>query len=131
MSDGGWSDVADGKSNVDNTFNAIRALSASEEMLDSDLKAEVKRSLDKAKEFIKNVDSHSLKAVSLRAMCLRAALLVFRDPLDKVVLERVESLVKVKDRWLSKDGHLYNEMLIAGIALTEWIRRADINLYDA
>ena len=129
-SDGGWSDAVDGKSNVDNTFNAVRALITSKEMLDSDLRVEANRSVERAKEFIQNVDVHTLKAVSLRAMCLRASLLIFEDPLDKMVLECVESVAEVKDRWLSKEGHLYNEMLIAGIALTEWIRRADINLYN-
>ena len=126
---GGWSDSPEGSPNVDNTFNAVRALKASRDFLEPSLRSEVERSLYKAREFLESVDPYDLKTVSLRAMHLRAMLLLAEDPLDKKILRSLKALTDLKDRWFSREGHLYNEMLIAGIALGELLRSVRANPY--
>ena len=127
--EGGWSDSPEGNPNVDNTFNAVRALKASQDFLEPALRTEVERSLERAEKFLQEVDPYSLRTVSLRAMHLRAMLLLTEDPLDKKVLRSLKALTDLKDRWFSREGHLYNEMLIAGIALGEWLRSVRTNPY--
>ncbi len=127
--EGGWSDSPEGSPNVDNTFNAVRALKASREFLDPALRMKVERSLEEARKFLNRIDPYELRAVSLRAMYLRAKLLLIEDPLDKKVLKSLKALTDMKDRWFSKEGHLYNEMLIAGIAIGEWLCSVKENPY--
>ena len=127
--EGGWSDSPEGNPNVDNTFNAVRALKASQDFLEPALRTEVERSLERAIRFLEDIDPYSLRTVSLRAMHLRAILLLAEDPLDKRVLKSLKALTDMKERWLSKEGHLYNEMLIAGIALGEWLGSVKENPY--
>lgn len=89
----------------------------------------VERSLEEARKFLNRIDPYELRAVSLRAMYLRAKLLLIEDPLDKKVLKSLKALTDMKDRWFSKEGHLYNEMLIAGIAIGEWLCSVKENPY--
>ncbi len=121
--DGGWSDAVDGISNVDNTFNVVRALTYSSNTLDDYLVDRVRESLSKAKGYLDSIDPYELKTVSLRAMLLRGRLLIHGNPLHEKVVKALEALIEVRHNWYFRDRHLYNEILVAGLALAEWINK--------
>lgn len=120
---GGWADAKDGEPNADNTFNAVRALYISREKLKEDLylKRRLEDSLNRALDFLSGLNPYELPTVSQRSMLLRALLLYAEDPFEPKVVKAIEALVEMNDRWYSKEAHLYNEILIAGISLAEWL----------
>ncbi len=119
--DGGWSDSQDGFSNVDNTFNVVRALKHSEPFLDRHLKDQVASALARSREFLSSINPRDLRTVSLRSMLTRSRLILLEDPLHPEVLGALEGLTDMKDMWYTPKAHLYNEILIAGICIGEWV----------
>ena len=131
--DGGWSDAKGGTSNIDNTFNVVRALTHSQKFLDSQLASKVKESLSKAKTFVDSINPYELRTVSLRAMLLRSRLLIHEDPLHKGIIDAIDALTDMRQNWYSPGRHIYNEILIAGISLAEWVGKlhlCNINPYE-
>ncbi len=125
--DGGWSERVGGISNIDNTFNAVRALKTSLPFLDSnkDIKGKVERALDKAEKYIYSINPENLNIVSLNAMLIRSILAINESGFirDKFFLHSLEVLLKRKGRWYTKKAHIYNELLIVAIALAETIKK--------
>lgn len=123
--DGGWADARGGESNVDNTFNVVRALLTSKKFLKDDiyLSNRLEDSLKKAHIFLTSIDPYELPTVSLRAMLLRALILYETDPFEPKVIRALESIVDIKGLWYSKEAHLYNELLIVGISVAEWLSK--------
>ncbi len=130
--DGGWSDAKDGLSNVDNTFNVVRALISSLPKLEGEVKKQVETSLEKTKEFLRKTEGRNLNKVSLKAMLLRARLMLWKNPMCSEVMEALEDLIKAHSEWYHPSRHIYNEILISAVAIAEWLRalrKANIDPY--
>ncbi len=128
--DGGWSETSYEKSNVDNTFNVLRALIEAKPFLNKEILDELSVCLKEAKEFLNSINPFKLETVSLKSMYLRARLLIEKNPLSPNILNAAEALINVKDKWYNPRGHLYNEILIAGISLAEWRKKLELNNVD-
>ena len=128
--DGGWSEISSDKSNIDNTFNVLRALVEAKPFLSEEVLKKLNISFEKANEFLNKIDPFKLETVSLKSMCLRTYLLMEKDPLSPNILTAAESIINIKDKWYNPHRHLYNEILIAGISLAEWRKKLEKNKID-
>ncbi len=133
--EGGWGDRWRANPNIDNTFNAVRALMAflDRGAEDEALRADVHKALAKAKTYVLQ-DTHLAGAAEREnpsglAMCLRARLLfcgqgrdALRDlnPWHKAVLDALDAIADTHEAWFHPQAHYYNAILIVGLALAEW-----------
>ena len=117
---GGWSETVGGEPNIDNTFNAVRALKASIPFLEGELRVKVLQSLERAKKYIYALNPSEFQIVSLKAMLVRS-LLVINDEFykDPFFIKALASLLEDRDKWYDKKAHIYNELLISSLALAE------------
>ncbi len=119
--DGGWPDKKGNPSNIDNTFNSIRALKSALEggILNNEIKERVRNSLKRAFEYISSLRDKNL-GVSALAMKLRSLLYLYDDPLNRKTIEVLNRLIEKKDFWYRPDRHIYNEILLCAITIAEW-----------
>lgn len=119
-SDGGWSELKDGPSNVDNTFNVLRALKVAVQK-DGNVDG-LKEALRKGQNYVLKKSHIARKAqISNLAMLLRARLLFIDDPYDVEIMRVLEAITDRVDEWYSPKAPFYNAVLIVGLALVEWL----------
>jgi len=121
--DGGWGELKGGPSNVDNTFNVLRALKISlRERADVN---GLEEALRKGQNYVFK-RSHIAREVEISnlAMSLRARLLFIDDPYDVKIMRVLEAITDRVDEWYSHKAPFYNAVLIVGLALAEWLSMA-------
>ncbi len=131
--DGGWPDTPGNPSNIDNTFNALRALHIARDhgLLHGDNR--LTEALAAGHRYASRESLLDSSDPAVVAMTLRARLLFASDPYDPGLVACLDRLAQLQGAWYHPHAHLYNQLLVCSLAIAEWLRlaRSRENPYSA